>query len=435
MASNTLSRPPMVKTDIKRVGMLFAGGPAPAANAVISAAAKAFMGNGVEVIGLMNGYSNLVGYKSESPLVEGKHYFVFTPEIIKRKRNAGGIIIGTARANPGKPVRSVDDLGNPEHNYMLKEVYEALCSLELDALISIGGDDTLKSANMIKMYQDVNPGPRKIKVVHLPKTIDNDYSGIDFTFGYFTAVHTIASEIRSLVVDGEASKRYFLAETMGRSAGWLAYGAGIAGEASIMISVEDITGDYATQEEYTSENGETSTRTVMNFNAILDRVVNTMIRREKDGKEYGVIVMAEGLAEYMPYSALEGIERDEHGHLSVADVDLAKFMSKKIMAEFEKRTGHARKITPLQLGYESRCQPPLSFDAILGSQLGVGGFKALVEEGLNGVMASVSGVFDLHFVPFEDLIDTHTLKTVVRFIQVGSDFHRLARFMETYVDE
>jgi 6-phosphofructokinase len=433
MAKNTLSRPPVVSTDIKRVGMLFAGGPAPAANAVISAAAKAFMGNGIEVIGLMNGYSNLVGFNPEKPLVEGRHYFKFTPEAIKRKRNAGGIIIGTARANPGKPIRNVNDLNDPERNQLLGQVYEALCSLELDALISIGGDDTLKSANMIRMYQEVNPGPRKIKVVHLPKTIDNDYSGIDFTFGYFTAVHTIASEIRSLLVDGEASKRYFLAETMGRSAGWLAYGAGIAGEASVMISVEDISGDYAAEEEFSDEAGNSQTRTVMNFKAILDRIVNTMIQREKEGKEYGVIVMAEGLAEYMPYSALEGIERDEHGHLSVADVDLARFMSKKIMAEFEKRTGHSRKITPLQLGYESRCQPPLSFDAILGSALGVGGFKALVEEGLDGVMASVSGVFDLHFVPFEDLIDPHTLKTVVRYIKVGSDFHRLARFMETYV--
>ncbi len=84
----------------------------------------------------------------------------------------------------------------------------------------------------------------RIPVVHLPKTIDNDYMGIDFTFGYFTAVDTLASEIRNLLADAEAGRSYYLAETMGRSAGWLAYGAAMAGEASLVISVEDITGKY-----------------------------------------------------------------------------------------------------------------------------------------------------------------------------------------------
>ncbi len=79
--------------------------------------------------------------------------------------------------------------------------------------------------------------------MHLPKTIDNDYTGIDFTFGYFTAVDTLAGEIRNLLADAEATRVYYLAETMGRSAGWLAYGAAIAGEASLVISVEDIHGD------------------------------------------------------------------------------------------------------------------------------------------------------------------------------------------------
>ncbi len=81
-------------------------------------------------------------------------------------------------------------------------------------------------------------------MVHVPKTIDNDYRGIDFTFGYFTAVETLAGEIRNLLADAEAGRMYFLVETMGRSAGWLAYGAAIAGEASLVISVEDLTDDF-----------------------------------------------------------------------------------------------------------------------------------------------------------------------------------------------
>ena len=84
------------------------------------------------------------------------------------------------------------------------------------------------------------PSEPRIAVVHVPKTIDNDYRGIDFTFGYFTAVETLAGEIRNLLADAEAGRMYFLVETMGRSAGWLAYGAAIAGEASLVISVEDL---------------------------------------------------------------------------------------------------------------------------------------------------------------------------------------------------
>jgi 6-phosphofructokinase 1 len=101
-------------------------------------------------------------------------------------------------------------------------VYEALCSINVDALISIGGDDTLKTANKFKLFQDRLPAEAKrIPIVHLPKTIDNDYKGIDFTFGYFTAVETLAGEIRNLLYDAEASRSYFLTETMAAApAGW-----------------------------------------------------------------------------------------------------------------------------------------------------------------------------------------------------------------------
>ena len=96
------------------------------------------------------------------------------------------------------------------------------------------------------MFQDNLPeGARRFPVIHLPKTIDNDYSGIDFTFGFFTAVETLAEEIRNLNYDAAAGRAYFLCEAMGRSAGWLAYGAAIAGEASMVLSVEDVCGALA----------------------------------------------------------------------------------------------------------------------------------------------------------------------------------------------
>ena len=101
---------------------------------------------------------------------------------------------------------------------------------------------------------------------------------------------------------------------------------------------------------------------------------------------------------------------------------------------YSERTGKSRKINGLQLGYEARCAAPHAFDVILGSQLGVGAYRALVEHKLNGVMVSVSGQFDLHFVPFSDLVDPNTLVTKVRFIEPKSDFYRLARFLETCID-
>ena len=198
-------------------------------------------------------------------------------------------------------------------------MYDALCSLGVDALISIGGDDTLKTANKFQMFQDRLPaGSKKIPVVHLPKTIDNDYMGIDFTFGYFTAVETLAGEIRNLLADAESTRSYFLAETMGRSAGWLAYGAAIAGEASLVISVEDITGKYRREEEAESEDRREDDAPVMNLDETVKRIVATMrVREEAEGKEYGVIVVAEGLAEYLPMRYMKDVPRDEHGHISI----------------------------------------------------------------------------------------------------------------------
>ena len=168
----------------------------------------------------------------------------------------------------------------------------------VDALISIGGDDTLKSANKLKLYQEhLPPGHKHIPIVHLPKTIDNDYMGIDFTFGYFTAVDVLAGEIRNLLADAESTRSYFMAETMGRSAGWLAYGAAIAGEASLVISVEDITGKYEASEEIADpQTGKTTIRRVMDLDEVVKRIVATMrVREEAEGKEFGVIVIAEGL--------------------------------------------------------------------------------------------------------------------------------------------
>ena len=438
MNVSTLSRPPLTTSNIHKVAIVFAGGPAPAANAVISTAASSFLRNNIEVVGVMYGYSRLVEFGPDHPLQEGRDFISITQRTLKRTRNTQGIMIGTARTNPGKNVSSREHLSDPERTKQLRTVHAALRSINVDALISIGGDDTLKTANKFQAFQQYLPaGSQHIPVVHVPKTIDNDYMGIDFTFGYFTAVETLASEIRNLLADAEANRSYFLTETMGRSAGWLAYGASIAGEASLVISVEDIHGKYLTEETQTvPDTGETITRRVMVLDQVVKRIVATMrARDELEGKEFGVIILAEGLAEYLPDEYLRGVGRDEHGHISISKVNLCKVFSKLVADEYKRQTGRTRRVTGLQLGYESRCARPHAFDVMLGSQLGVGAYRALVEKQLDGVMVSVMGQLELNYVNFDQLVDSETLVTHVRYVARGSDFHRLARFLETYVNE
>ena len=434
---SSLSAPSVPAHSFRRVAVVFAGGPAPAANAVISTCAASFVRAGVEVLGILNGYSHLVEYALERPLQAGRDYLVLDLPTLRRSRNSQGILIGTARTNPGKKVESPAHLQDPERSAPLRKVYDALCSLNVDALISIGGDDTLKTANKLKRFQDALPeGSRRIPIVHLPKTIDNDYLGIDFTFGFFTAVEFLAGEMRNLLYDAEASRAYFVAETMGRSAGWLAYGAAVAGEASLVISVEDIAGDYRREETYQDpKTGKQKTRPIMNAEKLIDRIVRTMVAREKEGKEFGVIVLAEGLAEYLPMELLKDIPRDEHGHISIAQINLGKMCARLIAEAYKKKTGKERKVTGLQLGYESRCAKPQAFDVMLGSQLGVGAYRALVEQKLDGVMVSIIGQLELRYVPFETLVDPETLVTKVRYIETTSDFHRLARYLETRVED
>src|SRR5207302_10199702 len=175
----------------------------------------------------------------------------------------------------------------------------------------------------------------------------------------------------------------------------------------------------------TVENGENK----LDVAKLVQRIVDLILAREKrHDKHYGTVVLAEGLAELMPDSFLATLPRDEHGHISLGRIDLGKLIAKLVGDRYEKRTGHKKKITGVQLGYESRCAPPHAFDVMLGSQLGIGAYRALVEENLDGHLLSVMGQLDLSYVPFSNLVNAQTLKTEVRFIRTGSDYHRLARF-------
>jgi 6-phosphofructokinase 1 len=417
---------------IRRVGIVFSGGPAPGANAVISATAISFIDEGIEVLGFYYGYSDLQQYHPLSHrLLPDKHYRVFSEADVATLRNQRGIVIGTARANPGKGIRSRADLDDPARTDRLQRVYSALVDLEIDALISIGGDDTLKTANFLYEFQERLPeGSRRVRIIHLPKTIDNDYRGIDFTFGFFTAVDVMAKELLNLRADAVATRTWFVVETMGRKAGWLSYGVAIAGEANLVVGVEDL--DHS----LTSEFGEDDERiTRLDLDKLADRIVELMlVREERDDKHYGVVVLAEGLAEHLPESFIRDVGRDEHGHISLGKLDLAKIVAQVVTDRYRLRSGRDRKVKTVQLGYEARCAAPHAFDVMLGCQLGVGAFRALIEEGLDGHMVSASGQLDLEYVPFGELVDPETMVTQVRAIEPGSDFHRLARFLETRTD-
>lgn len=449
-----LSSPTKPTTDLKRVAILFSGGPAPAANSVIVSAAMCFSRAGIEVLGMKNGYTHLVDYKPGETLEEGKAFTILDHKNLEGMRTAQGIMIGTARANPGKPLQKPEDLKNPEKTAQMQNVCDALHSLGVGALISIGGDDTLTTAAKFKLYQDTLPEDKpRIRVVHLPKTIDNDYKGIDFTFGYFTAVEMLATQTRNLLADSQAAGAWFVCQLMGRAAGWLTYGAAIGGEASLAIGMEDIddswwgtepTVDPSTDEQLKDEDGNVVMRKIFDVQKLVDRIAKLIIARDAEGKGYGVVLMAEGLAEFLPLEEIhktlsedeyKSLKPDSFGHFPVSQLKYSSRLGRLVSAEYNKRTGKSKKVNGLQFGYEVRCHTPTAFDVVLGSQLGTGAYRALAEKGMNGVMVSVSGQLGLVFPTFEELINFDILRAHPRPIEPGEDFHQLARYLETWVSE
>jgi len=386
-----------MKPKYNRVGVLFSGGPAPSANAVISSVALNFLDNNVPVIGIMRGYEFLQDFNKNYPkLRKDVHYGNITYEITKA-RNRSGIFLRTSRANPGKDIKTMEDLNNPEKNARLRNILDAFEYLEIGALISIGGDDTLKTANYLWLMG--------LPVIHIPKTIDNDYYGIPWTFGYWTAVDVAQKIMLNLKADAQATDSFFIVELMGRKSGWLTYAAGIAAEAIVMISAEDI------DEE------------VLDIEKLVDRITDVIITRENDKKPYGVIAIAEGIVDKLP-SELKPKETDRHGNVRYGEAKISSILAEAVKDRYKERTGLEVKITPKQVGYEIRSAYPTAFDVVMGSMLGYGAAKFYLE-GMFGIMVSVTDNFDLKAVPFSELIDKDTLKTRLRDVPRGSDFYNL----------
>ncbi len=387
----------MAKPKYNKIAVLFSGGPAPSANAVISSTALNFLDNNVSVIGIMRGYEFIQDFNKSYPkLRKDVHYGNITYEITKA-RNRSGIFLRTSRANPGKEIGTMEDLNDPHKNSRLKNILDAFEYLEVGALVSIGGDDTLKTANFLWLMG--------FPVIHIPKTIDNDYYGIPWTFGYWTAVDVAQKILLNLKADAQATDSFFIVELMGRKAGWITYAAGIASECILMISAEDITEDK------------------LNVDEIVERMTDVIISRENDMKPYGVIALAEGLADKLP-DELKPRAVDRHGNLILSEAKITSILADRVKERYMEKTGLSVKITPKQVGYEIRSAHPTAFDVVLGSMLGYGAARFYLEEKF-GTMVSVTDNFDLKAVPFSDLIDKDTLKTRLRDVPRGSDFFTL----------
>jgi 6-phosphofructokinase 1 len=397
---------------IRRVGIVFSGGPAPAANAVISACTLSFLDAGIEVVGILDGFAHIGALEPGEHLVEGEHFVRLDVSDVSGIRNRKSVVLRTSHADPSRGIEGEADLLDPAKNAAVISILAAADELDLDGLVTVGGDETLRSANHLFRYQQLVPGTRPLAVVHLPKTIDNDYNGIDWTFGFVSAADFAAREIRNISADAQSTGAWYVLELMGRQAGWLTYAAGIAGEATLMLSVEDVDGEF-------------------DPDAFGAKVAGLMLEREAAGKRYGIVCVAEGLA-----ALLAGDETavDGSGYSTLGAAHVGDLVAHAVERAYEREAGKPVRVRSKQIGYEARCAEPVAFDILLGSQLGVGAFRALAELGRSGHMVSVRDQFELVYLPFADLVDPVTLRTRIRLIARDSDFYRLARALEYHGD-
>ena len=330
--------------DIKRIGVLTGGGDCPGLNPTIRAIVRKALGEGVMVTGIRNGWQGLI----EKETVE------LGLDSVSGILPKGGTILGTSRTNPYK------NKGDAE------KVKKNLRALKIDALIAIGGDDTLGAA--CKLSKD------GVRTVGVPKTIDNDLSCTDFTFGFDTAVNIATEAIDRLHTTAESHHRIMVVEIMGRHAGWIATYAGIAGGADIIL-IPEVPVD-------------------------LDEVCKSIKKRHARGKDFSLVVVSEGAKLKEHDLVLKTHKKDAFGNVLLGGI------GNIIGKELEKRTGYETRVTVL--GHVQRGGTPSAFDRVLATRFGVKAVE-LVLEGDFGKMVALKGS-EIISVPLEDA--TGKIKTV-----------------------
>ena len=371
----------------ERLAIVVGGGPAPGINGVISAATIAAINEGKEVIGILEGFKWLS--KGSKDKVKA-----LAIDDVTRIHSTGGSILRTSRENPTKDPKK------------MQNVLTALNELGIKYLLTIGGDDTAYSASVVE-----KEAKGRIAVAHVPKTIDNDLPlpGGMPTFGFETARHLGVRLVQNLMEDAKTTGRWYFVIAMGRTAGHLALGMGKAAGATLTLIAEEF------------PDGKISLQQVW---GILEAAI---IKRLASGKNHGVAVIAEGIAERLNPDELEilkDIERDEHGHIKLAEIPFEKILRERVKASFDKR-GIKVNIIGKSIGYELRAEPPIPFDAEYTRNLGYGGVRFLLNGG-SGAMIIYDGG-RLTPIQFKDMIDPKTGKTRIRLVDIKSESYTIAK--------
>jgi ATP-dependent phosphofructokinase / diphosphate-dependent phosphofructokinase len=370
----------------KVLAILVGGGPAPGINAVISAAAIEAINKDFQVLGVQDGFKWLIRNKARVRALG--------IDDVSRIHLDGGSVLGTARDNPTKSEPAI------------RAVVEALWALGVTHLVTIGGDDTARSASFV-----AERSGHTIHVIHVPKTIDNDLPLPKHipTFGYQTARHAGVELVQNLMEDARSTRRWYIVVAMGRKAGHLALGIGKAAGATLTVI------------------GEEFGRETVAFSDICNIVEGAIIKRRAMGRPYGLALLAEGLIEKLDASEiadLQDVERDEHGNIRFAEVDLARKVKVELQGRLSQRDIRLT-IVNKNIGYELRCADPIPFDAAYCRDLGYGAIRLL----LAGTTEAMVSIQNGNLVPilFEDIREPGTGKTRVRMVNVDNEGYRVAR--------
>ena len=379
----------------KRLAILVGGGPAPGINSAISSATIEARNEGLEVLGILDGFEHLI--QGRGDMVRS-----LTIEDVSRIHASGGSILRTSRENPTK-----DDS-------ILDRVIDVLSKLGISYLVTIGGDDTMFSASRL-----ADRAGGAIRVAHVPKTIDNDLplpAGMP-TFGYETARFVGTELVLTIMEDSRTTNRWFVVVVMGRKAGHLALGIGKAAGATLTIIPEEFPGRRITLDE-------------------ISRVVEgAIIKRRLTGQNYGLAVIAEGVGEKLDPEELKSysgiaVSYDPHGNITLADIPLGALIKQRVQKRFADR-GETVRLTDVTLGYELRCRDPIPFDIDYTRTLGYGAVRFLLQEPADerlrrgGFVCLDDG--RLNVVPFDELMDPETGRTRVRLVDTEAEHYRVAR--------
>lgn len=391
-----------------KLGIIVGGGPAPGINGVIGAAAIEAINNGLDVLGFYDGFSHLAGHAFKP----AEHVKQLRIDDVARIHFEGGSILRTARANLLNSRKLAESVHVEPDEAKVARVHDRLAELGVSLLLTIGGDDTALSARFV-----AERSGGRIRVAHVPKTIDNDLPlpGDTPTFGYTSARSLGAELVANLMEDSRTTNRWYIAQTMGRNAGFLALGIGKAAGATLTLIPEEFP----------------QTTTICDLASLIEGAI---LKRRIMGKRYGVVVLAEGLAyklgdvEELSRLLNKKVPVDAAGHPRLSEVPLASLLKDEVMRRFAERDDSVTLVAHT-LGYELRCARPASHDLAYCRDLGHGGVRLLLESRQampNGVMVTIQDG-NLAPVAFEDMIDPATNRTRIRQVDVTSYSYQVAR--------